>query len=80
MIRLESLRVLLMIAAYRDPEVRQLDVINVYTCFDLHTTVYMQPPEGLKCPEWKVLHIKKSLYGLKQLGWKWYDRAPIPIE
>jgi hypothetical protein len=72
MIRLESLRVLLAIAAYRDLEVWQLDVINTYTCSNLHATVYMCPPEGLKCPEGKVLHVKKSLYGLKQSGREWY--------
>jgi hypothetical protein len=79
-IRLELLRVLLAIAVYRDLEVRQLDVINAYTCSDLHATVYMRPPEGLKCPEGKVLHVKKSLYGLKQSGWEWYIAASRGLE
>jgi hypothetical protein len=67
--------VLLAMAAYRDLEVRQLDVINAYTCSDLHATVYMRLPDGLKCPEGKALHVKKSLYGLKQSGREWYIEA-----
>jgi hypothetical protein len=79
-IRLESLRVLLAIAAYRDMVLRQLDVINAYPCSDLHATVYMRPPESLKCPKGMVLLVKKSLYGLKQSGREWYIVASRGLE
>jgi hypothetical protein len=46
----------------------------------LHATVYMRPPEGLKCPEGKVLLVKKSLYGLKQSGREWYIVASRGLE
>jgi hypothetical protein len=67
-IKVESLRVVLAIAAHEDREARQIDVINVYARSDLHETVYSKPIESLKYPAGKVLLIKKALYRLKPLG------------
>jgi hypothetical protein len=74
-IRVESLRILLAIGAHGDMEMYQVDVVSAYPRSDLHATVYMRPPEGLKCPRGKVLLVRKSLYGLKQSGREWYIEA-----
>ena len=58
-----------------------MDVIIAYLYGKLDTDIYMKVPEGLKLPEttnkpWGMLSIKlkRSLYGLKQSGWIWYNR------
>ena len=73
--RVESMRVLLAIAAHEDLEVRQVDVVSAYPRSKLHAEVYMKPPEGLECPLGKVLRLNTSLYGLKQSGREWYIEA-----
>lgn len=75
MIRAESLRLLLSIGASEDMDIRQIDVVSAYPRSDLHAEVYMKPPEGLYCPKDYVLRLRKSLYGLKQLGREWYIEA-----
>jgi hypothetical protein len=47
MVRIESLRVLLMIAAREDLEIHQIDVITVYLAGELKEEIYMVPPHGL---------------------------------
>lgn len=74
-IRAESLRLLLAIGAYEDMDIRQIDVVSAYPRSDLHAEVYMRPPQGLYCPEDRVLRLRKSLYGLKQSGREWYIEA-----
>jgi 3D (Asp-Asp-Asp) domain-containing protein len=74
-IRAESLRLLLAMGAYEDLEIRQIDVVSAYPRSDLHAKVYMRPPLGLDCPKGSVLQLRKSLYGLKQLGREWYIEA-----
>ncbi len=79
-IRAESLRTLLALGACEDLEIRQIDVISAYPRSKLHATVYMRPPEALKCPKGVVLLLPKSLYGLKQSGREWYIEACIGLK
>jgi hypothetical protein len=65
-VRIESLRILLAIAAYKDLEIHQMDVITAYLAGDLQEEIYMGPPPGLPGTPRKVYRLKKGLYGLKQ--------------
>jgi hypothetical protein len=54
---MESLRVLLAIAAVEDLEIHQMDVVTAYLAGELEEEIYMAPPQGLSgadnkvCPE-----------------------------
>lgn len=64
-VRLESLRTLLAIAASEDLEMRQLDVKGAYLHGDLKEEVYMVQPPGYEDGSDRVCHLQKTLYGLK---------------
>jgi Reverse transcriptase (RNA-dependent DNA polymerase) len=72
--RLNSLQLLLNLAAIFNWEVHQLDIKTAYLHGDLDEEIYMDQPEGFvkKGEEHKVCHLKKALYGLKQAGRQWY--------
>ena len=65
--RINSIRMVLAIAALRDLEVRQMDVKTTFLNGDLNKEIYMEQPEGFSAPgqERKVRRLVKSLYGLK---------------
>ena len=65
MVRIESLRILLTIAAHEDLEVHQMDVVTAYLAGELEEEIYMAPPQGLPGTAGKVCRLKKGLYGLK---------------
>jgi hypothetical protein len=73
-VRIESLRVLLAIAAREDLEVYQMDVITAYLAGELEEEIYMTPPGGLPGAAQKVCRLKKGLYGLKQSARVWNQR------
>jgi transposase InsO family protein len=73
-VRMESLRILLAIAAVEDMEVHQMDVVTAYLAGELEEEIYMAPPQGLPGTEDKVCHVRKGLYGLKQSGRVWNKR------
>src|SRR3954463_4198483 len=64
--RMESLRVLLVIAANLDWEAEQMDVVGAYLNSELEETIYMCQPIGFTDGMAKVAQLNKSLYGLKQ--------------
>ncbi|HEY5813547.1 MAG TPA: reverse transcriptase domain-containing protein [Terrimicrobiaceae bacterium] len=70
-VRMESLRILLAIAAKEDLEVHQMDVITAYLAGELEEEIYMEPPAGLPGSGQKVCKLRKGLYGLKQSGRVW---------
>lgn len=70
-VRLESLRALLAIAATEDLEIRQLDVKGAYLHGELKEEVYMVQPPGFEDETDRVCHLNKTLYGLKQSGREW---------
>ena len=79
-VRMESLRILLAIAAQEDLEVHQMDVITAYLAGELEEEIYMDPPEGLPDSEGKVCKLRKGLYGLKQSARVWNQRIAGELE
>ena len=76
--RLASIRAVLAIAATNDLELHQIDVKGTFLNGELteEETVYMRQPPGYHAPnsEGKVCCLRKTLYGLKQSGRRWYQK------
>ncbi|WKA11938.1 hypothetical protein VitviT2T_029385 [Vitis vinifera] len=74
--KLNTVRVLLSLAANLDWSLHQLDVKNAFLNGDLEEEVYMDIPTGLETPSNfnKVCRLRKSLYGLKQSPRAWFER------
>jgi hypothetical protein len=64
-VRLESLLILLAIAAIRGLVLHQMDVVTAYLEGPLDEEVYLEPFEGLDIGEGNVIRLKRGLYGLK---------------
>nr|GEX55919.1 retrovirus-related Pol polyprotein from transposon TNT 1-94 [Tanacetum cinerariifolium] len=67
-VKMSSIRVVLVLTASIDHEVQQLDVKTAFLHSDLEEEICMDQPEGFKVKgkENMVCKLKKSLYGLKQ--------------
>ena len=74
--RINSIRMVLAIAALKDLEVHQMDVKKTFLNGDLNEEIYMEQPEGFSAPgqEMKVCRLVKSLYGLKQATKQWHEK------
>ncbi|RVX23033.1 Retrovirus-related Pol polyprotein from transposon TNT 1-94 [Vitis vinifera] len=74
--KLNTVRVLLSLAANLDWSLHQLDVKNAFLNGDLEEEVYMDIPAGLETTSNfnKVCKLRKSLYGLKQSPRAWFER------
>ena len=72
--KLNSIRVLLSLAANLDWPLQQLDVKNAFLNGDLHKEVNMDSPPRFIQKENLVCKLKKSLYGLKQSPREWFER------
>ena len=73
--RLESIRIFLAYAAYKDFKVYQMDVKSAFLNGKLQEEVYVKQPPGFedsKHPN-HVYKLDKALYGLKQAPRAWYD-------
>nr|GEV87406.1 NB-ARC domains-containing protein [Tanacetum cinerariifolium] len=66
--RLETIRMIIVIAAQHKWKIHQMDVRSAFLNGLLEEEVYVEQPEGYvaKSQEGKVLRLKKALYGLKQ--------------
>ncbi|GJW07799.1 retrovirus-related pol polyprotein from transposon TNT 1-94 [Tanacetum coccineum] len=71
--RLETIRMIIAIAAQYRWKTHQIDVKSAFLNGLLEEEVYVEQPEGYvaKCQEGKVLMLKKALYGLKQAPHAW---------
>src|SRR3954470_17464440 len=71
--RLETVRLLLTLAAQEDWKVHHMDVKSAFLNGDLTEEVYVEQPLGYekKGEEQKVYKLKKALYGLKQAPRAW---------
>ena len=80
--KLNTIRVLLSLAANLDWSLHQLDIKNAFINGDLEEEVYMEIPPGLKHPNSynRVCRLRKSLYGLKQSPRAWFDRFTKAIK
>ncbi|CAL2239859.1 unnamed protein product [Prunus armeniaca] len=75
--KINTIRVLLSLAANLDWPLHQFDVENAFLHGDLEEEVYMDLPPGCNsAPDKKnqVCKLKKSLYGLKQSPKAWFGR------
>ncbi|WKA05207.1 hypothetical protein VitviT2T_023186 [Vitis vinifera] len=74
--KLNTIRVLLSLAANLDWSLHQFDIKNVFLHGELKEEVFMTLPPGFckEKEETRVCKLKKSLYGLKQSPRVWFDR------
>ena len=74
--RLDTLRILLALAAIFDMEVHCIDIKTAFLHGRLDEEIYMEQPEGFvkKGSEDKVCRLLKAIYGLKQAGRQWFTR------
>ena len=74
--RINSIRMVLAIAALRNLEVYQMDVKITFLNGGLEEEIYMEQPEGFFAlgQEKKVCKLVKSLYGLKQAPKQWHEK------
>ncbi|RVW17578.1 Retrovirus-related Pol polyprotein from transposon RE1 [Vitis vinifera] len=74
--KLNTIRVLLSLAANLDWPLHQFDIKNAFLNRELEEEVFMMLPPGFckEEEETRVCKLKKSLYGLKQSPRAWFDR------
>ena len=75
--KINTIRVLLSLAANLDWHLQQYDVKNAFLHGDLKEEVYMSLPPGYDAPRTSgsmVCRLKKALYGLKQSPRAWFGR------
>lgn len=71
--RIESIRLLLSIAAEKGKRVKMYDVKTAFLHGELKDEIYMKTPDGYGHKENTVCKLKKSIYGLKQAGKCWNE-------
>ena len=74
--RLDSVRLLIALAAHEGWEVHHMDVKSAFLNGDLQEEVYVQQPAGfiVSGKEHKVFRLRKALYGLHQAPRAWYTK------
>lgn len=72
--RMESIRILLALAAARGMKLSQFDVKTAFLNGDLEEEIYMKQPEGFEDGSNRVCKLKRSLYGLKQSPRCWNQK------
>lgn len=80
--RFETLRALIALAAIYGWDLRQLDVKGAYLNGYLEEELYMRQPPGFDDGTGRVCRLRRSLYGLKQAGNVWnkeFDTAMIDL-
>ncbi|XP_078444348.1 alpha/beta-Hydrolases superfamily protein isoform X1 [Wolffia australiana] len=79
--KLNTVRVLIALAAMFDWKLYQYDVKNAFLHGELKEEVFMAPPPGYRLSHnsGDVYHLKKSLYGLKQSPRAWFGRFSTVI-
>jgi hypothetical protein len=70
----DSLRIIMSLVAHYDLELHQMDVKTAFLNEDLLKNIYMAQPKGfvVKGKEHMRCHLRKSIYGLKQVSRQWY--------
>jgi hypothetical protein len=74
--RLDTIRVVISLAAQKGWMIYQLDVKSAFLNGELNEEVFVTQPPGYEKTghEYKVYKLKKALYGLKQAPRAWYSR------
>ena len=70
---MNTIRVLISLAANLNWPLRQLDVKNAFLNGTIDEEVYMDPPPGMRYTD-RVCKLKKALYRLKQSPRAWFGR------
>ena len=79
---LESLCTMLAIAAIRDYDIIQFNIMSAYLHGTLKEELYMEQPDGYTAPgkEDHIWRLKKGLYGLVQAGRTWNEELNDHME
>ena len=72
--RMDSITLVLEVAASKRWEVHHMDVKSAFLHGDLKEDIYMKQPEGFIDDPSLVCILRKSLYGLKQAPRAWYSK------
>ena len=74
MVRFETVRTLVAYAASKNWHISGLDIKTAFLYGKLNEELYMEQPEGfkLKGQEYKVMRLKRAIYGLKQAALAWW--------
>ena len=74
--KLTSVRLFISLVASYDRDLHQLDIRNAFFHGDLQEEVYMEQPSGFVAQGeiGKVCCLWKSMYGLKQSPYAWFDK------
>jgi hypothetical protein len=78
-VRLETIRALLALAATEDWEISQMDVKGAYLNGHLKEEIYMAQPDGYEDGSNKSCRLIKTLYGLKQSGREWNSELNVQL-
>ncbi|KAI3619346.1 gag-pol polyprotein [Moniliophthora roreri] len=71
-VRFETVRVLLALAALEDWDIQALDVKTAFLYGELDKEIYMEQPQGFVKGSNKVWLLRRALYGLKQASLSWW--------
>ena len=79
--RMESVRLLLALAAAKDWRVHHLDVKSAFLNGELAETVFVRQPPGfaVKGEEHRVLQLRRALYGLRQAPRAWNTKLDATL-
>ena len=70
-VQLETLRILIAMAAVLDLEIEQMDFTSAFTQGLLEENIYLTGVDGIELSQNKVLKLNRSLEGLKKSGRVW---------
>jgi hypothetical protein len=75
-----TFRYLISLVIQKHLSMQLMHVVTAYLYGSLDSDIYMKVPDGIPIPNESTNHnmycvkLKRSLYGLKQLGRMWYNR------
>eukprot|EP00873_Tetraselmis_striata_P034503 jgi/Tetstr1/454767/TSEL_041650.t1 len=72
-VKLSTLRTCLAVAGARGMHIHQIDIETAFLNASLKEEIYMRQPKGAEDGTDNVLRLLKSIYGLKQASWEWYE-------
>ena len=74
MVQFETVQLMVVLATLKNWHITSLDVKTAFLYGELDKELYMEQPEGFKVKgqEGKVLHLKCTIYRLKQAALAWW--------